>query len=147
MTALHHCLRKMCDGSICHGVMHRASSLFPHGGVSARTARHFDGLSPAGAYLRAQPVRGCLSQSAAPLRAFRGICCAEPIGFVYEELQQQNARSSPFENLPAIPGAARANIRQCGSSGRADSPCSGRTDSFHDSEPDLWKWDLDVARN
>ena len=32
-----------------------------------------------------------------------------------------------------------------GSSGRADRPCSGRTDSIYDSEPDLCKWDLDVA--
>ena len=32
-----------------------------------------------------------------------------------------------------------------GSSGRADSPCSGRTNSIYDSEPDFWKWDL--ARN
>ena len=30
-----------------------------------------------------------------------------------------------------------------GSAGRADSPCSGRTDSIYDSEPDLWKWDFD----
>ena len=32
-----------------------------------------------------------------------------------------------------------------GSLGRADSPCSGRTDSIYDSEPDLWKWDLDTT--
>ena len=35
----------------------------------------------------------------------------------------------------------------CGSLGRADGPCSGRTDSIYDSEPDLWKWGLDAARN
>ena len=32
-----------------------------------------------------------------------------------------------------------------GGLGRADSPCSGRTGSICDSEPDFWKWDLDVA--
>ena len=31
-----------------------------------------------------------------------------------------------------------------GSLGREDNPCSGRTDSIHDSDRDLWKLRLDV---
>ena len=48
-------------------------------------------------------------------RAFGLICCAEQIGFVYEDLLPRNVRSSPLENLPSIPGAARANIPAQGS--------------------------------
>ena len=92
----------------------------------------------------------------------RGVFCARRIGFVYEELQPLNARSSPFENSPLVPGAARTSQLRgapLGASvpastgahrrieGRADSSCSGRTDSICDSEPDLWKLDLDVAGN
>ena len=91
-----------------------------------------------------------------------------------EELQIQSARSSPSETSPPASAAARAiivvqesapqRVGPCGapepvsglswqpeqvpwygSSGRADSSCSGRTDSICDSALDLWKWDLDVA--
>ena len=42
-----------------------------------------------------------------------------------------------------IPAGCR---NQClGTEVLADGPCSGRTDSIYDSEPDLWKWDLDAA--
>ena len=59
-------------------------------------------------------------------RAFRRLCCAEPIGFVHDELQPRTARSSPFENLPPIPGAARANTPAQESAPRRVGPCRHR---------------------
>ena len=47
----------------------------------------------------------------------------------------------PMDEFRCRPGQMPRN----GSASRADSPCSGRTDSIYDSDPDLCKWDLDVA--
>ena len=58
-------------------------------------------------------------------------------------------RPSARESLPApVPINAFSwqpdPVPWSGSSGRDDSPCSGRTDSIYDSEPDLWEPRLDV---
>ena len=56
-------------------------------------------------------------------QAFKGICWAEQIGFVCEELQKQNARSTRFENSRPVIGAARANISVQRSAPRRTGPC------------------------
>ena len=89
-------------------------------------------------------------------RAFRSIFSAGRTGCICEELQVQKARSSRFEKSPPTSGAARERhmarrflasrpeqMPQYGNASRADSPCSGRTDSIHDSEPDLSFQDFD----
>ena len=56
-------------------------------------------------------------------QAFKGIFCAEQAGFVCEELQKQNARSTRFENSRPVIGAARANISVQRSAPRRIGPC------------------------
>ena len=56
-------------------------------------------------------------------RAFRGIFCAEQVGFACGELQKQCARSSRFVNSPPVPVPARANITAQGSAPRRVGPC------------------------
>ena len=121
----------------------------------------FTALSPAGDCLRAQPVRRCSSQSAAP----SGECSVQS-RLALSTRNCINGMRAPSHScfLPSIPGAARrtAQLRGAplgasvpapvlkegfswqpdqvpwyGSSGRADCLCSGQTDSIYDSEPDL----------
>ena len=95
---------------------------------------------------------------------------------LYEELQTRGARSSRFEKSPRVLDGSHANNSAKRSSPRSVRPgqhgssstdsvgsqnrclgtgpqagqtslCSGRTVSIYDSEPNLWKWDLDVAGN
>ena len=84
-----------------------------------RRGRHaiFAAIFHAGDHLRAQPIS----------RAFRRICCAEKIGFVYEEVLPRSVRSSPLENSPPIPGAPLANIPAQGSAPRRAGPCRHRS--------------------
>ena len=94
-------------------------ALFPHGGSRRGCHAVLTALSPAGDYLRAQPVQGVYPNQRAP----RGICCAEPIGCVHKKLQQWSCAILPFENLPSIPGAARVNIPAQVSAPRRVGPC------------------------
>ena len=82
----------------------------------------------------------------------RGISEAECMIFPIRELvafPRRGERSSAqwLLPVPALLDDSRwqpVQVPWYGSSGRADRPCSGRTDSIHDSEPDLWKW-LEIA--
>ena len=116
--------------------------------------------------LRAQPIRRATGQ------ACKGIFCADQIGFACEEFQRQECTILPIRDLAAFPhysvcaqlkAVERSSAQWLlsvpvllsdsrrrpdqvlwyGSSGQGR-PCSGRTDSIYDSEPDLWKWDVDT---
>ena len=72
---------------------------------------------------------------------FLGAVCANS-----SKAQERSSAQRPL-SVPALLDDSRwqPDVPWYGSSGRADSPCSERTDSIHDSEPDLWKWDMGAA--
>ena len=105
-------------------------------------------------------------------RAFRGIFCAEPTGFCLQRIAATECAILPIRELAAYPWcsacerpSSRERVGPCrhrslstdsvgsqnkclgmGAQAGQTAP-AGRPDSIHDSEPDLWKWDLDVAGN
>ena len=68
---------------------------------------------------------------------------------VCEQLEAEDRSPARWPlSVPALLDDSRwqsDSVPGSGGLARADSPCSGRTDSIYDSAPDLWKWDLDVA--
>ena len=114
-----------------------------------------------------QPVRWCLSQSAAPsgesfvqsgLALFTRNCTLGMCDPRHSRIRRlttvlrvrtshlrgvAHRRCGPWQHLCLSTGSAGSHdhLPFCGNSGRADSPCSGKTDSI------FWKWDLDVAGN
>ena len=126
-------------------------------------------ISAARDYLCAQPIRGFLSNQPrlqgdllcrAGWLCLRGIAATECAILPIRELADYpwcsacehpslGERSSARRSLP-VPVLIDEfswqpdQVPWYGSSGKGDSPCSGRTDGIYDSKPDLWKLNLDV---
>ena len=89
-------------------------------------------------------------------RACGEIFCVGRTGFSCRGIAKSECVSYPSKNrrFSVVQCVRTSLLRECEglvpwyrSTERADSPCSGHTDSTYNSKPEYWEWDLEMARD